>query len=188
MDSPDDVRRGSGTGSSGGTHSPEGRIKSTSQEALEAAKAQGQAKLEQARDSTAASANRTADALMQTADNLAAQGDEGLARAVSALGSKLSQLAGDLEHRNVEDLAREAARLAREHPGMFIAGGLALGFALTRFFRASAPEQRTAADATSAGVYPGSAARPPAPPAATRPGTTPGYPSDSTGTLGGVYE
>lgn len=47
------------------------------------------------------------------------------------------RFADDLRGRNVDELVGDLNRMARNNPGLFIAGSIALGFGLTRFAKAS---------------------------------------------------
>jgi hypothetical protein len=53
----------------------------------------------------------------------------------------MRQLAGGLRERDVEEFARELGALARRNPGVFLAGSVAVGFGIARFFKARAPAQ-----------------------------------------------
>jgi hypothetical protein len=55
----------------------------------------------------------------------------------------MRQLAGGLRERDVEEFARELAALARRNPGVFLAGSVALGFGIARFFKARASHSET---------------------------------------------
>jgi hypothetical protein len=54
----------------------------------------------------------------------------------------MRQLAGGLRERDVEQFAIELGSLARRNPGVFLAGSVALGFGVARFFKASAPRHQ----------------------------------------------
>ena len=93
-------------------------------------------KLEGAKGHLAEGAERLAAAVDRTADNLAAEGDDtvsGLGRSLSGL---MRQLAGGLRERDIEQFARELGTMAQRNPGVFLAGSVALGFGVARFFKA----------------------------------------------------
>jgi hypothetical protein len=48
-----------------------------------------------------------------------------------------------LRERDIEQFAGELATIARRNPGVFLAGSVALGFGVARFFRARAPQPRS---------------------------------------------
>ena len=56
---------------------------------------------------------------------------------VSDIAQSMVDLADNLRGKSVDELVGEVNRLARNNPGLFIAGSVALGFGLTRFARAS---------------------------------------------------
>jgi hypothetical protein len=84
-------------------------------------------------------AERTAHALDSAADELAAEGQESLAHAVSSFSKQLGDLASQLEHKSIDDLVHDAGRLASRNPLLFVAGSVAAGMLLSRFFKARQP-------------------------------------------------
>lgn len=99
-------------------------------------------RVEEGKSTAAGSATTTAEVLEHAADEFSEHGQETLARATRFLSGRLSNLAHQMEHRSIDELSRDAMRLARDNPGLFIAGGIALGLALSRFIKATAPEHR----------------------------------------------
>lgn len=83
-------------------------------------------------------ADALSDAIDAAASELDDQDREGLARYARKLGSNISHAAEQIENRSVDDLARQAKQLARENPALFMLGSIAVGFGLSRFFKASA--------------------------------------------------
>jgi len=114
------------------------RIKQTGKEAASAAKRQARARLEEGKHSAATTASHASETLDEVSSTLAAEGHETLAQAVHATSARISSFARYVETHNLDELTQEARRLARENPGLLIAGGVALGVALGRFFKASA--------------------------------------------------
>lgn len=130
--------RGTGTGEGSGD-----RIRQAGREAMsdatEGVREEARTRLEQGKSAAAESAASTSDVLEHAAEDFSAHGQETLARTTGMLAGQLSQLAEQLERRSLDDLSQEAMRLARRNPGLFLAGGVALGIALSRFFKASTP-------------------------------------------------
>ncbi len=62
------------------------------------------------------------------------------------MANVMRQLAGGLRERDVEAFAHELGALARRNPGVFLAGSVALGFGMARFFKARAPQSSTGTD------------------------------------------
>jgi hypothetical protein len=101
-----------------------------------AARDRGIERIEDAKDQAAEGAERIADAVEHTADELAGDGDDTLSGFGRSAASLMRQLAGGLRERDVEGFARELGAMARRNPGMFLAGSVALGFGMARFFKA----------------------------------------------------
>jgi hypothetical protein len=101
---------------------------------------------ESMKDEAGRQAHQTADALAAAADELAAEDQESLAKAVSSFAGHLNGLASPLEHKSVDDLLRDAGHLAQRNPLMFVAGSVAAGVVLSRFFKARRPSRRHLAD------------------------------------------
>ena len=87
-----------------------------------------------------------ADALSDAIDAAAATLDDndrrGLARYTREMSRRLAEAAGHLEGRSLDELADDAKRLARENPALFMLGSVAVGFGLSRFFKASEKHDR----------------------------------------------
>ena len=84
----------------------------------------------------------TSDAIDDAADALASSGHESLSQAAAALSDQVRKFSNYLQDRRIEDLVGDARRLAQRNPALFVAGGVALGFALSRFLKASAANER----------------------------------------------
>ena len=76
----------------------------------------------------------------RTADELGGDEDNAISGFGHSVASLMRQLAGGLRERDVDEFARELAALARRNPGVFLAGSVALGFGIARFFKARAPQ------------------------------------------------
>lgn len=169
------------------------RIEQAGREGAAVFKDEARSSLERGKSSAAGMAGDASDALEEAASSLASQGRDSLADAASMMSTRLSGLAEALESRSVDDLLRQARRMARENPALFAAGGVAVGLALARFFRASTGAEHESSAPTDR--------RPPAraaqaPSNATGPGAvgpTPGQgsmtaPSSTAGDVGGRYD
>jgi hypothetical protein len=99
--------------------------------------------LEGVKGQFAESAERVAAAVDKTADELEGDGDDAVSGIGHSLASVMRQLAGGLRDRDVEQFAVELGSLARRNPGVFLAGSVALGFGVARFFKARTPERRS---------------------------------------------
>ena len=104
-----------------------------------AARERGMEQLEGAKGQLAEGAERIAAAVERTADELGDDGETSLTGFGHSVASLMRQLAGGLRERDVEEFARELGALARRNPGVFLAGSVAVGFGVARFFKAHTP-------------------------------------------------
>jgi hypothetical protein len=107
-----------------------------------AARDRGMEQLEGAKGRLAEGAERVAAAVDRTADELEDDGDDTISGFGRSLASMMRQLSGGLRERDIEQFAGELGSLARRNPGGFLAGSVALGFGVARFFKARAPQNR----------------------------------------------
>jgi len=112
------------------------RLASTAREAASGAKQQAESVYRDVSRGAAATADETSDAIENAASALDESGHETLGKATAALADHVRKFSAYLEGRRLEDFFRDAQQLAQRNPGLFIAGGVALGFALSRFFKA----------------------------------------------------
>jgi hypothetical protein len=145
------------------------------------ARATAQETAQRGQSAAAGAASDSAHALEQAAQSYAEHGQESLARSASALAGKLAALAERLEHQSLDDLAREAKDIARSNPGLFIAGGLALGLVLSRFFKASSEHSGSGAHQSRSVIYGGGSGQSP------RSTDTSRAPYRDTNSTGGSY-
>ena len=90
------------------------------------------------------------DALSEAAVRLGSSDQlGGLAAYTGRLADALGELAEQIRTRSIEDLTAEARRAARSNPVLFLAGSVAVGFALTRILKAG----RTAGEPGGASEY-----------------------------------
>ena len=86
-------------------------------------------------------AEALSDAIDAAASNLDDHDREGLARYARKLSGDIANAAERIEGRSVDELAGDAKRLARDNPALFMLGSIAVGFGLSRFFKASAERE-----------------------------------------------
>ena len=101
------------------------------------AKRQADSAYDAASDTAADAASETSNAIDDAAGALERSGHETLSQAAAGLADRVRTLSGYLKDRNLEDCMADARRLAQRNPALFIGGGIALGFVLSRFFKAS---------------------------------------------------
>jgi hypothetical protein len=78
-----------------------------------------------------------ADALRQAGQNLAGRDESMLAQYTDSLAGQLDRFSTTLRDREIGSLLADAKQLAHRQPEMFVAGALAAGFVLGRFFKSS---------------------------------------------------
>jgi len=83
-----------------------------------------------------------AQAIDKAAGELEGQSPQ-VARYVRDAAQKVEGLSSNIGGRNVAELMQAASDLARSHPALFVGGAVAAGFALSRFLKSSAKEQRS---------------------------------------------
>jgi hypothetical protein len=79
----------------------------------------------------AAAANEASGAIDGAASTLAESGHK-LGQAADALAEQIRKVSSYFENRGLEDVIGDARRLVERNPALFIAGGVAVGFALSR--------------------------------------------------------
>ncbi len=117
------------------------RMREAADEVAGVAKQRMHSALEHGKQSAAAAAGQAKAALDRAADTLAEDGEETLAGAVAAIARQFSSLADYVGGHSIDDLMRDARRLANRHPASLLVGGIALGVALSRYFKASEPRE-----------------------------------------------
>jgi hypothetical protein len=117
-------------------------------EAASAAKRQARSVFEGAKRTAVDAADDTSAAIEDVANALQSSGQTTLSQAAAAMAERLHGFSDYLENRPVDELFEDARRLAQRNPGLFIAGGVVLGLALSRFLKASiqSPDRRGLTD------------------------------------------
>lgn len=144
---PDPNRRSAGSMSDdGGNGTTKQKIKEDARDVKREVGAKAREKAEAGQHRLASGADALSDAIDAAAENLDDQDRQGLARYARELSSNLAAAAGQLEGRSVDELANDAKRLARNNPALFMLGSIAVGFGLSRFFKASADRDHSDSD------------------------------------------
>lgn len=113
------------------------KIKEDARDAKREAGTRAREQVEAGQHRIADEADTLSDAIDAAASNLDDHDREGLAHYARELSSNLARAAGQLEGRSVDELANDAKSLARNNPALFMLGSIAVGFGLSRFFKAS---------------------------------------------------
>jgi hypothetical protein len=138
MDSRERDSTTSGKGSSPSDNDNGGaRLAEAGAEAATAAKREARSMFEGAKRTAVDAADDTSAAIEDVANALRSSGQTTLSQAAAAMAERLHGFSDYLENRPVDELFEDARRLAQRNPGLFIAGGVVLGLALSRFLKAS---------------------------------------------------
>jgi hypothetical protein len=70
----------------------------------------------------------------------------GMSDYLADMADSMSSLAGKLRSKSAEELLHDGADLARDNPGLFIVGSIAVGFGLSRFLKAGTAPMPTTTD------------------------------------------
>lgn len=150
------------------------------QEKAQAAAGQAQAKLREQLDQRSSQAagqiNEQASDLRSVGQALREQGKDGPATAADRLAKYAEQVGSYLRDKDSEALLRDAEDLGRRQPAALAAGGLLMGFAASRFLKASS-SQRYSSRRPGQSTAPGSSG-------ASWPAAADGIPSSPTPTSG----
>jgi len=85
------------------------------------------------------SLHSVADAFHDTGKTMESSGPAPIANYANKAGDKIDELAQYLEQTSVQNLIGDAENFARQHSSLFLGGALAIGFAASRFIKASTP-------------------------------------------------
>jgi hypothetical protein len=115
------------------------------------AKHQGSEQFEHYRDTAADQLDSLKEGARSAASALEGNDSLGLSQYLSQAAECVGEFAEQVRHESAESLLHRGAQLARSNPALFLAGSVAVGFAVSRFLRASATHEssRAASDAFS---------------------------------------
>ena len=101
------------------------------------------------RDSAAEQIENLAKTASAAAEELQDKDTLGISHYISDIAESLSAFATSMRGKSAEEMLQQASRLARENPALFVTGSVAVGFGLSRFFRASSPDLTASTSSTS---------------------------------------
>lgn len=113
------------------------------------AKTQGADQFEHYRDSAADQLDSLKEGARSAASALEQNDTLGISHYLGQAAECIGTFAEQVRHESAEDLLHKGTRLARDNPGLFLAGSVAIGFALSRFLGASASHGPTASTASA---------------------------------------
>ncbi|HEX7013555.1 MAG TPA: hypothetical protein VF161_12445 [Steroidobacteraceae bacterium] len=101
----------------------------------------GKQKIESTKQTAAQHIEGIAEALDRAREVLE-QREPAIASYASQLANRVGNLATRLREASTDDLLEDTRQLARRNPMMYLAGGVAVGFVLARFLKASSAKTR----------------------------------------------
>lgn len=113
------------------------------------ARQKGSEQFEQYRDSAADQLDSIEEGARSAAAALQGNDSLGLSHYLNQAAECVGEFAEQVRHESAESLLQRGARLARSNPALFLAGSVAVGFAVSRFMRASASHEPGAAASSS---------------------------------------
>jgi ElaB/YqjD/DUF883 family membrane-anchored ribosome-binding protein len=166
-----------------------GQAKEQAQQAAGQAKSQLRTQVDQRSTQVGEQVSTQASDIRSVADSLREQGKDKPAQLAEQAASKIEGVGSYLTQSDADRILNDVEDFARQRPWAVIAGGIALGFAASRFLKASSSERYHARpqqlpNTTSRPAY---TTPPPltTPPTGTGPRTTPGVPPTGGNTLSG---
>jgi gas vesicle protein len=141
--SSDSYRRGAADNPDTGNGTIDQKMKDDIQDMKSEMSSVAREKAEAGQQQIREGADALSDAIDAAASNLDEHDLEGLARYARKVSSDIASAAEHIEGRSVDELARDAKRLARNNPALFMLGSVAVGFGLSRFFKATADRDHT---------------------------------------------
>jgi hypothetical protein len=113
------------------------KVKSNTAELAEDVKRRGEQQLDSRKQAAADQAKNLAGVVERAAEELREQNQQSLAEYAGQLAGSMKSFADSLKSRSTDDLIRDTQQLARKNPTLFVLGSVAVGVALSRFFKAS---------------------------------------------------
>ncbi|WP_434697401.1 hypothetical protein J3P89_09790 [Pseudomonas sp. Z1-14] len=137
MTIPDNnTERQSGNANQGRPEESLNHIKEDVNEAIGSAREKADAHFGQYRDTAADQIDALARGAKSAMSELEANDTLGLSHYLADMADSMSGLASKLRNKSAEELLHDGSRLARDNPGLFLAGSIAVGFGLSRFLKA----------------------------------------------------
>lgn len=108
------------------------------------------ARLGTARQGAATRMDTLAESARAASQRLRGSELDPLSSYIERMADGMQRMSGGLRERSGDELVQELGRLAREHPAVFLGGGVALGLGLSRFAKAASPQRRSTLEAQKA--------------------------------------
>lgn len=114
------------------------KVKSEAAGVAQDVKRQGSEQFEAHKNTAADQTEKLAGVVDRASEELRGQDQESLADYAGQLADSMKSFAGSLRQRSLDELVKDTQQLARNNPTLFLMGSVAVGIALSRFFKASA--------------------------------------------------
>lgn len=111
-------------------------IKDAAAQKLDQAMSGVRAKADEAKDEVANEVNGVADALRRASEEL--RGGSAQERTLGTIASALADASEQIRDKDLGQMAQMASKVARDNPMLFLGGAALLGFAVSRYAKASA--------------------------------------------------
>jgi hypothetical protein len=122
-------------------------LKEDVSQALDSGRHQAETQYGQYRDTAAEQIEALAQGAKSFAGELEDKDTLGMSGYLSDIAESMTSMAGNLRGKSAEAFLHDGAKLARDNPGLFIAGSIALGFGLSRFLKAGTSPAATVSTA-----------------------------------------
>ena len=122
-------------------------------EAKEQVQSKLRSQIEERKSDAATKLNSTLQDVRSVGEELRKQGKDGPARVADQVAERGDKLASYLDSKDADELLREIEDYGRRNPWAVIAGGVVVGFAASRFLRASSQQRSAAGRALPPRVY-----------------------------------
>ena len=122
-------------------------------EAKEQVQSKLRSQIEERKSDAATKLNSTLQDVRSVGEELRKQGKDGPARVADQVAERGDKLASYLDSKDADELLREIEDYGRRNPWAVIAGGVLIGFAASRFLRASSQQRSAAGRASPPPVY-----------------------------------
>ena len=155
--------------------SPQEKAQEKAQQAAGKAREQVRAQVDQRSTDLGKQAGTAAEDLRGVAEHLRSQGKDQPAKAAEKVAERAETISGYLTDADGERILCDVEDFGRKRPWAFVAGGLAIGFAASRFLKASSSKRYRSSlggsvpGSSSNGVQASAVPAAPLPPASTAP-------------------
>jgi hypothetical protein len=125
------------------------KMKADASEMMNKVQSAGKQKLESGKTTAGEGAEKIAGVFDEASKQLKEHDLQSLAEYANQIGGSIKSFSDQLRSRSVDDLLNDAQTMARRNPTMFLLGSMAIGFAITRFLKASAERKHSSYESGS---------------------------------------